>query len=175
MAENFCSNCGKPLLQSDKFCSGCGKPAVSASAPSTSYDASWLERGASSTQYKGDQQRRTSLSAPSETDWRLRVGLSLGLIGGVFGILFGVFFLWGASNSGDLGLYFRGIGGILFAILGIVGGAGIIANKVHSGLLMLIGGVGMLLTLAWLGALSAILFFLGGVLTLYGSSWMHGR
>jgi uncharacterized membrane protein YvbJ len=36
MAENFCSNCGKPLLQDDKFCSACGKSTVKTapSAPS---------------------------------------------------------------------------------------------------------------------------------------------
>jgi zinc-ribbon domain len=28
MAENFCSNCGKPLLQDDKFCSACGESTV---------------------------------------------------------------------------------------------------------------------------------------------------
>jgi hypothetical protein len=175
MVDEFCSGCGKRIRGDDKFCPGCGKPIVSASTPSTPYDASWLERGESSTQYTGSQQRSTSSYAPSETEWRLRVGLSLGLIGGVFGILVGVFFLWGAFNGAGLENYLRGVGAILFAILGIVGGSGIIANKVHCGLLMLIGGVGMILTLAWLGALSAILFFLGGVLILYGSSWMQGR
>jgi hypothetical protein len=36
MAENFCSNCGEPLLQDDKFCSSCGKSTVrtETSAPS---------------------------------------------------------------------------------------------------------------------------------------------
>lgn len=28
MAENFCSNCGEPLLQDDKFCSSCGESTV---------------------------------------------------------------------------------------------------------------------------------------------------
>ncbi|MGZ4927510.1 MAG: zinc-ribbon domain-containing protein [Halobacteriota archaeon] len=28
MAENFCSNCGNPLLQDDKFCFACGKSTV---------------------------------------------------------------------------------------------------------------------------------------------------
>lgn len=42
MAENFCSNCGKPLLQDDKFCSGCGKSTVriappAPTAPATPY------------------------------------------------------------------------------------------------------------------------------------------
>jgi predicted nucleic acid-binding Zn ribbon protein len=42
MAENFCSNCGKPLLHDENFCPGCGKTTVRAvpsapTAPATPY------------------------------------------------------------------------------------------------------------------------------------------
>jgi uncharacterized Zn finger protein (UPF0148 family) len=39
MAENFCTNCGKPLFQDENFCPGCGKTTVRAapSVPTTPY------------------------------------------------------------------------------------------------------------------------------------------
>ncbi len=116
-------------------------------------------------------------------------GLFLGLIGGIFAVLFGIGYVFlGLIFSGILrnfGIYattgsniisqqwvshfvinnyiFGGIG-LTAGILGIVGST--IEGKPHGGILMVIASILSLITLGYLGALPFILLLIGGILTL---------
>ncbi|MGZ4929136.1 MAG: hypothetical protein ACXV76_12835 [Halobacteriota archaeon] len=92
----------------------------------------------------------------------------LGFVGGVFGILSGVLALLIGSfsesfygSSGDL--YWLGLSALVFSVLGIVGGVFEKVPKV-GGTLMIISAIGILISISYLGILSCILFFIGGIL-----------
>ena len=156
MAITYCKHCGTDLSPRDKFCSNCGQP---------------LDAAPKTTQKAPPAPKPLAQSSPPLTpSSRLGAAFWLGLIGAIFGLLIGAFYLWMSTISifsigGDF--WPRTIGVIVFSILGIVGPLRIIekGDTVNAGL-MIIAGVGMLICVRQLGILSALLFFIGAVLIL---------
>jgi hypothetical protein len=96
----------------------------------------------------------------------------LGLIGGFVGIFFGaivaiagyyVSSIDSDVSSGDL--YILAAIAILFSVLGIVGGH-VQHEKRIGGILMIISGLGVLISISLLGVFTFILFLIGGLLML---------
>jgi hypothetical protein len=137
MAARYCKSCGVGLNPQDKFCPNCGQPR----------DA-------------------TQSSPPLAPSSRLGAAFWLGLIGAVFGILFGLFlFVLGSIGQGSPELIIRSVLAIIFSILAIVGGLRIIDERdtINAGLMML-AGVCILLAASVFGLFSALLFFIGAAL-----------
>jgi hypothetical protein len=99
---------------------------------------------------------------------RLGAAFWIAIIGAIFGIILGVFLLAIASISVEESLtYAKGIGLIVFSVVGILGALRIINDAdTPNALVMFIAGVGVLVCWFPIGILSAILFFVGGVLIL---------
>ena len=101
--------------------------------------------------------------------------LILGIIGGIFGLIGATFALFigglggaleaeGASQIVGLGWF-----GFLFAILGIVAGAIAIAKPKIAGILMLVAGIGGIISISAAFAPASILLMVAGILALVGS------
>ena len=93
----------------------------------------------------------------------------IGIIGGITGILAGVF----ATLVGSVGeafnassvssLYMNAAGAIVFSVVGIAGGA-LETKKILGGLLMIIGALGVLISVSLFGVLACVLFVIGAIL-----------
>jgi uncharacterized membrane protein len=153
MATNYCKNCGANLSPESKFCENCGQS--SDAAPTVTQES-----------YKAPQAATPPLTPSS----RLGASFYLALIGGIFGIFIGVALIslvlaLGSLGSQPLENWLRYIGIIVFSIIGIVGALRIIDKRdtINAGL-MILAGVGVLVSMEMFGIFSALLFFMGGVL-----------
>jgi zinc-ribbon domain len=162
IAANYCKNCDASIPPGSNFCKNCGQPLDA--APTIKQES-----------YNAPQ---TSAHSPSAAFW-------LGLIGGVLGLLIGVDYLYlyqlfggsianallniGSAMNSDYFLF--GSWAIIFSFAGIIGGLRIVDEDRANAILMILAG-GMILLLALdgvlLAMLPALLFFLGGGLTLLG-------
>lgn len=94
----------------------------------------------------------------------------LGLIGVIFGFLFGLFAILFAGVASAFGaegadnIIGQGIVAILFSILGFVGST--INNRKIGGILMIICGIIVLIAIGGFGVLPCILFVIGGIISL---------
>jgi hypothetical protein len=155
MATTFCRLCGAKLIAESKFCANCGQPIYE--APTATQRVSRV------TEVSIPPSTPPSQLAPSS---RLGAAFWLGLIGAVFGMLFGLFLLvLGSIGQGSPELIIRSVLAIIFSILAIVGGLRIIDERdtINAGLMML-AGVCILLAASVFGLFSASLFFIGGAL-----------
>lgn len=94
-----------------------------------------------------------------------------GIIGGIFGVFISVFVLYlgtlGESIGLDSGvLYLRGSVSLLFSSIGVILGVGVIKNIRRVGVLMLVSGLFVLMTLVLFGIFTFVLFFIGGIIAL---------
>jgi hypothetical protein len=96
----------------------------------------------------------------------------LGLIGGFLGILFGAvvaiagYYVSSIDSDVSSGeLYILAAIAIFFSVLGIVGGH-VQHEKRIGGILMIISGLGVLISISLLGVFTFILFLVGGLLML---------
>jgi zinc-ribbon domain len=150
MAANYCKNCGATLSPESKFCENCGKTVDA--APTVTQES-----------YKAHQAATPPLTPSS----RLGAAFYLALIGGIFGIFIGsvliaISLAWGTQS---LEGWLRDIGLVVFSIIGIVGALRIVDKRdtINAGL-MIIAGVGVLVSALYIGIFSALLLFMGGVL-----------
>ncbi len=96
--------------------------------------------------------------------WLGLIGLIFGILGGVFAGLIGN--LDAAFNeTGSSSLYANAAGALIFSIVGMTG-AVLEKRKLLGGGLMIIGALGVLISISWFGILTFILFLIGGVLIL---------
>jgi hypothetical protein len=171
--KKFCRICGELIPLESKFCLKCG--ADLSSTPTPQREATLLHSQQNEfsdvrSEYIPSSQPYSQPYPPPRQGLLSDLGASfwLGFVGGVFGILGGVFaWMMGSvseafnGSSGDL--YALGFGAIIFAILGIVGGVFEKKPKI-GGSLMIVAAIGILISISLLGVLSCILFFVGGIL-----------
>jgi len=92
----------------------------------------------------------------------------LGIIGGIFGIIGGTLAILiggigGAFNmSGSFTVFGLGVIAILISFIGMAAGA--LTNQQLGGALLVLTAVGIVVAISFAGILSAIIFFIGGVL-----------
>jgi zinc-ribbon domain len=145
-----CGHCGVNIPPENKFCANCGKPV---NRTSTATEAA-------------DTTHQAPTPYPITPSSRLSAAFWLGLVGAIFGLLIGTFYV-------DVSLF----GVIIFSTLGIIGPLRLIdsGDKLIAGLfwingdtinagLMIIAGIGMLISAYQIGILSALFFFIGGAL-----------
>jgi hypothetical protein len=106
--------------------------------------------------------------SPLTPSSRLGAAFWLGLVGAIFGLLIAAILLGIStlpSATTEWHFWPRVIGAIVFSILGIVAPLRIIerGDTINAGL-MILAGVGILICIYQFGILSALLFFIGGVL-----------
>ena len=95
----------------------------------------------------------------------------LGIIGGIFGILGALvaIMLQGIGEAlnatSGTSLYYNAAGAIIFSVVGMAGGA-LEQRRILGGLLMIIGAIGVLISISLFGVLTLILFVIGGILIL---------
>jgi hypothetical protein len=95
----------------------------------------------------------------------------LGIIGGIFGILGAVLAILIQSLSEAFGattgtsLYYNAAAAIIFSIVGIAGGV-LETRKILGAAIMIIGALGVVISISAFGILTLILFLVGGVLIL---------
>lgn len=100
-----------------------------------------------------------------------RAEMILGVIGGIFGILFGIFAITVAGigsifGASDASLVFNlGFAAVLLGILGIVGGAVTNKNKKMAGGLMLATGLLGFIAISMFWTIPGLLLLIGGILT----------
>ncbi|MGZ4881545.1 MAG: hypothetical protein ACXV7G_10855 [Halobacteriota archaeon] len=100
----------------------------------------------------------------SKVFWLGVIGLIFGILGAVFAIMVqGIGEAFGAT--GGTNLYYNAAGAIVFSVIGMVGAA-LETRRIVSGLLMIIGGIGVLISISALGIITVILYVLGGILIL---------
>jgi hypothetical protein len=97
----------------------------------------------------------------------------LGLIGGIIGIIvaLGVGFIGSlgeAFGETDQGLYILAFLAFVFSIMGMIG-CFLESHRLAGGITMIIAGIGILVSTSMFGALSAILFVIGGILMISDS------
>jgi zinc-ribbon domain len=155
VATNYCKHCGTPLSSKDNFCSNCGQSLET--TPTVTQES-----------YKAPQAPTPPLTPNSRPD----AAFWLGLIGGIFGLLIGVYYLYLSSffvsslkNAFDSEYFGIGFMMILVSIAGIVGGLRIIEEDRANAFLMIIAG-GLSLLIFPVGVFPALLFFIGGALIL---------
>ncbi len=96
--------------------------------------------------------------------WLGVIGLIFGTLGAVFAILVqGIGEAFGAT--GGTNLYYNAAEAIVFSIVGMAGAA-LEQRRILGGLLMIIGCIGVLISISAFGILTAILFVLGGIIIL---------
>jgi hypothetical protein len=95
----------------------------------------------------------------------------LGIIGGIFGILGAVLAIMIESLSeafnatSATSLYYNAAGAIIFSIVGIAGGV-LETRKILGAALMIIGALGVVISISAFGILTFVLFLVGGILIL---------
>jgi hypothetical protein len=96
----------------------------------------------------------------------------LGIIGGIFGILGAVLLIIIQSISesfnaatGGAPIYYNAAGAIIFSIVGIAGGV-LETRKILGAALMIIGALGVFISISVFGILTFVLFLVGGILIL---------
>ncbi|MDD1758927.1 MAG: hypothetical protein LUQ22_09385 [Methanotrichaceae archaeon] len=94
--------------------------------------------------------------------------LTLGIVGGLFGILVGILktFFGGIVSIIGFGgtVAFLGMGTILLGIIGLIGGALVSYNRKAGGALMLMAGVLGFITASYFWIIAGLLLIAGGVL-----------
>lgn len=95
----------------------------------------------------------------------------LGIIGGIFGILGAIAAIMIQSLSeafnatSGTNLYYNAAAAIIFSIVGIVGGV-LETRKMLGAALMIIGALGVVISISAFGILTFVLFLVGGILIL---------
>jgi hypothetical protein len=95
----------------------------------------------------------------------------LGIIGGIFGILGAVLAILIQSISESFNatsgtnLYYNAAAAIIFSIVGIAGGV-LETRKILGAALMIIGALGVVISISAFGILTFVLFLVGGILIL---------
>jgi hypothetical protein len=95
----------------------------------------------------------------------------LGIIGGIFGILGAVLAIMIQSLSetfnatSGTNLYYNAAAAIIFSIVGIAGGV-LETRKILGAALMIIGALGVVISIGAFGILTFVLFLVGGILIL---------
>jgi hypothetical protein len=99
----------------------------------------------------------------SRVFWLGVIGLFFGIIGAILAIM--VQSIGEAFNAGGSNLYYNAAGGFIFSIIGMVG-AVLEGRRILGGLLMIIGSVGVLISMSLFGVISFFFFVIGGILIL---------
>jgi hypothetical protein len=96
----------------------------------------------------------------------------LGIIGAIFGVLGAVFAVMIqilnealANPASGSSLYINAAGAIIFSIVGVAGGV-LEKRKILGAALMIIGALGVVISISLFGVLTFILFLVGGILIL---------
>lgn len=95
----------------------------------------------------------------------------LGIIGGIFGILAAVLVVLiggigeAFNATGASSLYANAAGAFVFSIVGIAGGV-LEQRKTIGAALMIVGALGVVISISLFGVLTFILFLVGGILIL---------
>jgi len=96
----------------------------------------------------------------------------LGIIGGIFGILVGIFVVLVGGVGGALGVagaktvVGQGLGAIILAIIGLIGGAIVKGKPKLAGWMMILSGVLGFIAVSVFWFISGILLIVGGILAL---------
>lgn len=164
----FCQNCGYQIKEGDRFCFSCGHDVLGTSGVPSGPHIVRVER-AVQPQYP-QQYVQAPLPVTVKEASGSRKAFWLGLIGGIIGILAGLFAGFVASVGeafvGDsYGLYTNAISAIGFSIMGMVGGF-LETWKKAGGIMLILAAIGIFVSVSMFGLLSAILFFVGGALML---------
>lgn len=98
----------------------------------------------------------------------------LGLIGGIIGVIIAIGFAALGSLADAFGvasgsIYVIALLILIFSIMGMAG-CFLESHKLVGGVLMMVAGIAMFIFVVWLGALTAILFGIGGLLMI--SDWV---
>ncbi len=102
--------------------------------------------------------------------------LALGIVGGLFGILTGIFAMFVGGLGGAFGaegaetVTLLGFGAVLFGIMGIVGGALVTHNQKAGGAMMLISGILGFVTTSLFWIVAGLILIAGGILALRSRS-----
>ncbi|MFZ1022103.1 MAG: hypothetical protein WCE82_06360 [Halobacteriota archaeon] len=95
----------------------------------------------------------------------------LGIIGGIFGILAAVLVVLiggigqAFNATGASSLYTNAAGAFIFSIVGIAGGV-LEQRKIIGAVLMIVGALGVVISISLFGVLTFILFLVGGIIIL---------
>lgn len=95
----------------------------------------------------------------------------LGIIGGIFGILAAILVVLiggigeAFNATGASALYTNAAGAFVFSIVGIAGGV-LEQRKIIGAALMIVGALGVIVSISLFGVLTFILFLVGGILIL---------
>ena len=96
----------------------------------------------------------------SKAFWLGVIGLIFGILGGIFAGLIGS--IGDAFGAGSSGLYANAAGAVIFSIVGMAG-AILEKRKWLGGGLMIIGALGVLISISLFGFLTFILFLIGAI------------
>lgn len=105
----------------------------------------------------GDLKKESNISRTIE--------LSLGILGGVFGLLGGIFAIFMGAFASDLAML--GFSAILASIIGIIGAVLVLKNPKYAGIVLIISGVWLLLSISFAGVIGAVFLVLSGVLAIF--------
>ena len=100
----------------------------------------------------------------SRVFWLGIIGLFFGIIGAVLAIAIqGIGEAFSATSSTNL--YYNAAGAFIFSIVGMTG-AVLEGRRILGGLLMIIGSLGVLISISLFGVISFFFFVIGGILIL---------
>jgi hypothetical protein len=99
----------------------------------------------------------------SRVFWLGVIGLFFGIIGAVIAIL--IQSIGEAFGTGGTNLYINAAGAFIFSIVGMAG-AVLENRRIVGGLLMIVGSLGVLISISLFGVISFFFFIIGGVLIL---------
>jgi hypothetical protein len=99
----------------------------------------------------------------SRVFWLGVIGLIFGIIGAVLAII--IQGIGEAFNAGGANLYYNAAGAIIFSVVGMAG-AVLEEKRILGGLLMIIGALGVLISISAMGVVTFFLFIIGGILIL---------
>jgi RNA polymerase subunit RPABC4/transcription elongation factor Spt4 len=180
--EVYCTNCGKTIKAEAEICPHCGvrqmQNTPQTSPVTTESDEVYcrscgevIKKEAEICPHCGVRQKQ-KIPETSETSKSRTGEMVLGIIGGLIGIIVGVFAisvggLAGAFGNPDASLVVGGgFGALLLGVIGIVGGAIANKNNKYGGYLMLISGLLGFIAVSAFWLISGLMLILGGILSL---------
>ncbi len=97
--------------------------------------------------------------------WLGIIGAIFGILGALVAVLIQIINESLANPASGSSLYVNAAGAIVFSIVGIAGGV-LEKRKILGAVLMIIGALGVVISLSILGVLTFILFLVGGIIIL---------
>lgn len=135
----FCVSCGTENEDDAIFCTKCG--------------------------YNFNEESKTPNKQTTATETSRTIELVLGIIGGIFGLLGGVFAII-VSTVGGSEILVLGISAILASIVGIIGSVYVKNNAKTGGIILIVSAIWLLISISACGILGAVLLGISGLLAL---------